>query len=72
MAGNIEKKKAPGRETVEVLGATYEAGEPAGEESGKWRQKLQSRKEKLKYLESAERYWFSKEWYGSEKRKKPA
>ncbi len=70
--GNIEKKKAPGRESVEVLGATYETGEPKGEETGKWRQKMQSRKEKLKYLETAERYWYSKEWYGSEKRKKPA
>jgi len=72
MAENIEKKKAPGRESVEVLGATYEAGTPGGEEPGKWRQKMQNRKEKLKYLETAERYWYSKDWYGSEKRKKPA
>ncbi len=72
MAGNVEKKKAPGRESVEVLGDTFETGEPKGEEPGKWRQKLQNRKEKLKYLETAERYWFSKDWYGSEKRKKPA
>ncbi len=72
MAGNVEKKKAPGRESVEVLGETFETGEPKGEEPGKWRPKLQNRKEKLKYLETAERYWFSKDWYGSEKRKKPA
>ena len=72
MTQNIENKAAPGRESVEVLGATFEAGKPGGEESGKWRQKLQSRKDKLKYLETAERYWYSKEWYGSEKRKKPA
>ncbi len=39
---------------------------------GEWRQKLASRAERLKYLETAERYWYGKEWYGSEKRKKPA
>lgn len=72
MMENVVKKTAPGRESVEVLGATYEAGKPSGEEPGKWRQKLESRKDKLKYIETAERYWYSKEWYGSEKRKKPA
>jgi hypothetical protein len=39
---------------------------------GKWRQKLASREEKLKYLQTGERYWYSSDWYGSEKRKKPA
>jgi len=72
MKYKIEKKKAPGRGEVEVLGATFEEGKPEGEEVGKWRQKLESREERLKYLQSAERYWFSKEWFGSEKRKKPA
>jgi len=72
MKYKIEKKKAPGREEVEVLGATFEEGKPEGEEMGKWRQKLESRDEKLNYLQSGERYWYGKEWYGSEKRKKPA
>jgi len=72
MKYKIEKKKAPGRGEVEVLGATFEAGKPEGEEMGKWRQKLGSREEKLKYLQTGERYWFNKDWYGSEKRKKPA
>jgi hypothetical protein len=72
MKDKIEKKKAPGREEVEVLGATFEEGRPEGEDLGKWRQKLESRDERLRYLQSGERYWFSKEWYGSEKRKKPA
>jgi hypothetical protein len=72
MKYEIEKKKAPGREEVEVLGATFEEGKPEGEEPGKWRQKLESREERLKYLQSGERYWFGQEWYGSEKRKKPA
>ena len=72
MEYEIEKKKAPGREEVEVLGATFEEGKPEGEELGKWRQKLVSRQEKLKYLQTGERYWYGKDWYGSEKRKNPA
>jgi len=72
MAYKIEKKSAPNRKQVEVLGATFEEGKPEGEEVGRWRQKLASRQEKLRYLETAERYWFSKDWFGSEKRKNPA
>jgi hypothetical protein len=72
MEYKIEKKKSPGREEVEVLGATFEEGSPEGEELGKWRQKLASREDKLKYLQNGERYWFSQEWFGSEKRKTPA
>ncbi len=72
MEYKVEKKSAPGREEVEVLGATFEEGKPEGEEMGKWRQKLVSRQEKLKYLQSGERYWYGKDWYGSEKRKNPA
>ncbi len=72
MEYNIEKKSAPGREEVEVLGATFEEGKPEDKELGKWRQKLETREEKLKYLETGERYWYGKEWYGSEKRKNPA
>jgi len=68
----IEEKSAPGRDKVEVLGATYDKGKPEGEELGKWRQKLRDREEKLKYLQTGERYWYGKEWYGSEKRKNPA
>jgi hypothetical protein len=69
---NIEEKKAPGREKVKVLGETYEEGKPQGEEMGRWRQKLASRQEKINYLQNAERYWYSKDWYGSEKRKTSA
>jgi len=72
MEYKIEEKSAPGREKVEVLGATFDEGKPEGEEMGRWRQKLSSREDKLKYLESGERYWYGKEWYGSEKRKNPA
>jgi hypothetical protein len=70
----IQKKKAPGREDVEVLGSTFEEGKPAGADMGKWRQKLASRPEKLKYLQTGERYFYgpSGEGFGSEKRKNPA
>ena len=72
MEYKIEKKNAPGWGEIDVLGATFEEGKPEGKEVGKWRQKLGTRQEKLKYLETGERYWYSKEWYGSEKRKNPA
>jgi len=72
MEYEVEKKSAPGRDEVEVLGATFEEGKPEGEELGKWRQKLGSREEKLKYLQTGERYWYGKDWFGSEKRKTPA
>jgi hypothetical protein len=72
MEYKIEKKSAPGREEVEVLGETFEKGTPSDIELGKWRQKLESREERLKYLQTGERYFHSKDWYGSEKRKNPA
>ncbi len=72
MEYKVEKKSAPGREEVDVLGATFEEGKPEGEEMGQWRQKLVSRQEKLKYLQNGERYWYGEDWYGSEKRKNPA
>ncbi len=68
----IEEASAPNRDKVEVLGSTYEKGKPEGEEAGKWRQKLENRADKLKYLSTAERYWYGKDWFGSEKRKNPA
>jgi len=66
------KKEAPGRGEVDILTETYDAGEPVGEEAGRWRQKLESRNEQLMYLQSGERYWYSNEGFGSEKRKNPA
>jgi len=72
MEYKIEKTKAPGRDEVELLGATFEKGKPEGEDAGKWRQKLDSREERLKYLQSGERYFYSQEWFGSERRKDPA
>lgn len=69
----VDKKEsvAYGKE-VDVLGDTFEKGLPEGEGVGRWRQKLGTRADRLKYLESGERYWYSKDWFGSEKRKTPA
>jgi hypothetical protein len=72
MENEIKKVAAPGRAQVEVLGATFEKGTPQGAEAGRWRQKMGSRSEKLKYLQTGERYFYSQDWFGSEKRKKPA
>ena len=57
---------------VELLGETFEKGMPDDKELGKWRQKLGSRQDIMKYLKTGERYWYSDDWYGSEKRKNPA
>ena len=40
--------------------------------SYRWRKKLAGREEMLKYLQTGERYWYSDDWFGSEKRKTPA
>ncbi len=50
----------------------FEPGKPEAVELGQWRQKLASREEKLRYLQTAERYYYGKDWFGSEKRKTPA
>lgn len=68
----VKKIKAPGRDAVEVLGATYEKGKPTGENMGRWDQKLGSRSDILKYLQTGQRYFYSQDWFGSEKRKTPA
>jgi hypothetical protein len=72
MEYEVKKVKAPGRDEVELLGKTYEEGKPEDENLGAWRQKLGTRDAKLKYLQNGERYWYSDDWYGSEKRKNPA
>lgn len=72
MEYKVEKKKASGWGEIEVLGETFDEGKPTGEETGQWRQKLENREEKLKYLQNGERYWYGQEWFGSEKRKTPA
>lgn len=66
------KKESPGWGEVHVLAETFEEGIPQGEDEGKWRTKLSGREEQLKYLKTGERYWYSDDWFGSEKRKTPA
>ncbi|MFC1669714.1 hypothetical protein ACFL20_04925 [Spirochaetota bacterium] len=67
----VEKKDFTGKK-VKVLDETYEPGIPervgCGEDLG-WRGIMVTREDKIKYLKSAERYWYSDDWYGSERRK---
>jgi hypothetical protein len=72
MEYKVNKVKAPGRDEVELLAETYEEGKPEAVELGYWRQKLGSRDDRIKYLQTGERYWYSDDWFGSEKRKNPA
>ena len=48
--------------------ASYAPGRPEDKNDGRWRHKLAARAEALKYLRSAERYWYG-ESFGSEKRR---
>jgi hypothetical protein len=67
-----EKEKYDGTK-VKVLSDTFEPGPTeVKKEKIAWRGRLADRSWKMKYLQSAERYWFSNSWYGSEKRKNPA
>jgi len=65
-----EKKKDFSGNDVELLGPSYEEGTPT--EKGDWRQKMKDRDNMIQYLKTGLRYWYSAEWYGSEKRKTPA
>ena len=68
----IKKKRFDGSE-VEILGETYEQGEQCQGDKYNWTEKVGDDKDKImKFLESGLRYWYSDEWYGSEKRKTPA
>ena len=66
----MEEKVAFDGKKVKVLGSTFEEGKP--ETPINWRQNLRNRQEMLAYLKTGERYWFSDEWFGSEKRKTKA
>jgi hypothetical protein len=67
---SMDEKVAFDGKKVKVLGPTFEEGKP--ETPINWRQKMRNREEMLSYLKTGERYWFSEEWYGSEKRKTKA
>ncbi|MDY6933667.1 MAG: hypothetical protein SVZ03_05510 [Spirochaetota bacterium] len=68
---HVEKEDHKGKK-VKLLDETYESGIPetigCGKELG-WRGILKTKEEKLKYIKSAERYWYSDDWFGSEKRR---
>ncbi len=64
-----EKEDFSGKK-VKVLGSTFEDGKP--DQSGDWREKLVTRDERLGFIRTAMRYWYNKDWYGSEKRKQEA
>jgi hypothetical protein len=65
-----EEKESFDGTMVRVLGETFEEGSPQGPID--WRAKLASREERMGFLKTALRYWYSKEWYGSDKRKEEA
>lgn len=72
MESKVKVKSHTGKD-VEVLGPTYEGGKPTGaDRADRWRKKMKNRRDMLKYLETGERYWYSDDWFGSEKRKTPA
>jgi len=69
----IRVVSAPDRESVKVLGATFEPGKPRTASAGRWRSKLRSREEMLAYLKYNERYLYGQDAAcGSEKRQHPA
>jgi hypothetical protein len=68
----IKKKRFDGTD-VEILGETYEAGQPANGDKHDWSAKIgDDKKDMLMFLETGLRYWYAEEGFGSEKRKTPA
>jgi hypothetical protein len=54
-------------------GAPAEGCEPGTpDRPDRWRAKMRDRKEMLAYLRTADRYWVTRDGFGSEKRKTPA
>jgi hypothetical protein len=77
MAGDKyeEKERFDGKK-VKILLPTYAAG--ADEDCYQWRKNInavnvgETTQPVKRYLTSAERYFYSQDWFGSEKRKNPA
>jgi len=68
---HVEKDQFNGKK-VKILAESYEPGSPETIGCGKdpdWRGKLVTRENKLNYLKTAERYWYSTDWFGSEGKK---
>lgn len=71
MPDQYEEKRTSTGELTRVLASTFAPGRPEGKGDGGWRHKLANRTEALRYLRSAERYWYG-ESFGSEKRSRAA
>jgi hypothetical protein len=75
-AEHFEEKERFDGQKVKILVPEYVAGPE--EDSYQWRKNItyvnidQQSDPIKKYLTTAERYFYSKEWFGSEKRKNPA
>jgi hypothetical protein len=68
----ITKERFDGTQ-VEVLGETYDPGSPTEGDKYDWSSRVgQDRAELLRFLKTGLRYWYSNDWFGSEKRKNPA
>jgi hypothetical protein len=77
MAGaQYEEKERFDGQKVKILLPTYASG--TDQDRYQWRNNInavnigEGSKPVRKYLTTAERYWYSNEWFGSEKRKNPA
>jgi hypothetical protein len=77
MAGDkYEEKERFDGQKVQILLPTYATG--SDEDRYPWRKNIdavnvgEQSHPVMRYLTSAERYFYSKEWFGSEKRKNPA
>jgi hypothetical protein len=73
---NYEEKERFDGQKVKILLPTYAEG--TDQDSYQWRKNInfvnigEASSPVKKYLTTAERYFYSKDWFGSEKRKNPA
>jgi hypothetical protein len=68
----IKKERFDGTQ-VEILGETYDPGQTSIGEKYNWEERLGGdQKDLMMFLKTGLRYWYSKDWFGSEKRKNPA
>lgn len=65
-----EQKEDFSGKKVALLGHSAEPGKPT--ERADWRKNLSDREQMIQYLKTGLRYWYSKDVFGSEKRKTPA
>ncbi len=75
-ADKYEEKERFDGQKVKILMPTYAEG--TDQDRYQWRTNINSvnigeaTRPAMRYLTTAERYFYSKEWFGSEKRKNPA